>query len=84
MKKGNRVRVTKISDDKFNGEHPNGIYEGFSIEGTLVFDVDVGKPIVLDKVDHDEWEWFHTSTLTDIIDEHTVKTLNSIYRVEIV
>ena len=82
MKKGDKVKLTKLSDDKFEGKHPNDINQGFSIEGTLRYDIDVGLPIMLDKVKHDYWEWFHTSTITDIIDEHTFKTLNSTYRVE--
>ena len=28
-----KVKLTKLSDDAFNGNHPNGIYEGYVAQG---------------------------------------------------
>ena len=34
-KKIYKVKLTKISDDYFNGEHPNGIYKGHIETGNI-------------------------------------------------
>jgi len=43
MKKGDLIKLTKVSDDFFNGNHPNGIYEGYTRIGELQDDITVGK-----------------------------------------
>ena len=82
MKKGQRIILTKESDDKFKGSHPNGITEGFALEGDLMFDVVVGECLEMYHLVHDNWDWFHTSTVTEIVDENTIKTKNSTYKIE--
>ena len=68
------VKITKLSDDVFNGSHPNGIDEGYESEGYEYAPPQVG-------------ERYHgggllTSTVTEVIDENTFKTRNSTYRIE--
>lgn len=69
-----KVKIYKVSDDRFNGEHPNGINAGFTAEG-----VEYNKPTV------GESYWgggLRTSTVTEVIDDNNFKTLNSTYRLE--
>ena len=84
MKKGQRIILRKESDDKFDGKHPNGIKEGFELEGDLLFDVVVGECLEMIHLVHPNWGWFHTSTVRKIIDENTIKTSNSTYKIEYV
>lgn len=70
------IKITKISDDKFEGKHPNGINEGWVSEGQEEREPTVG-------------ERYHgggllTSTVTEIVDENTFKTLNSTYKIEVI
>jgi len=69
-----RVRLTKLSDDVFEGKHPNGIHAGWVEEGRLWKAPIVGERCVVGR--------FHTSTVTEIIDENTFKTKNSTYKIE--
>jgi hypothetical protein len=82
MEKGTRVHLFKVSDEVFEGQHPNDINPGFEITGDLVTKLEVGGGLFLNNCKHRSYEWFHTSTVTDIIDEHTFKTLNSTYKIE--
>lgn len=71
-----KVRLTKLSDEKFNGNHPNGIYTGRTFEGEEFETLKIG-------------ERYHisgllTSTVQEIIDENTFRTTNSIYKKEII
>lgn len=80
MKKGSWVKVVKLSDDKFNGLHPNYIDEGYTRFGELCHDIEVGKRLEMSgKRLHD---WFTTSIVTEIIDNNTFKTENSTYKIE--
>lgn len=77
----NYFKIKKISDDKFNGIHPNGINEGYKAEG---FDVDdsfkVGDRLYLD----DNGRWFVTSTIISIDNKNKIfTTKNSTYKFEI-
>ena len=69
-----RVRVTKLSDDVFNGNHPNGIQEGFVREGILWQAPKIGESCWVGD--------FCSSVVTEIIDETTFKTRNSTYKIE--
>lgn len=71
-----KVKITKLSDDHFEGNHPNGINTGFVKEG-IIFD----KPKV-GEMFHVGFSGFHTSKVTDIIDENTFKTIYSTYKIE--
>lgn len=69
--------IRKISDDKFNGEHPNDINEGYVKKGVFVSDLSIGYRFFLDA--------FSTSMVTEILEEGEnkikFKTLNSTYEV---
>lgn len=69
-----RMRVEKVSDDKFGGNHPNGINEGYSKEGmVMLFKVDY--PLVMGEL--------RTSPITEINEEKGIfKTRNSTYKFE--
>lgn len=71
---GKKVRITKLSDDSFNGNHPNGIYEGYVQEGIELEPPTVGKRYYVNG--------FSTSIVEKIIDENTIKTLYSTYKIE--
>lgn len=83
MERGTKIRLYKISDDVFEGKHPNDIGAGFEIIGHVVTPLEVGGALFIDHCTHRMYEWFHTSTITEIIDEQTFKTLNSTYKIEI-
>ncbi len=69
-----RVRLTKLSDDRFSGSHPNGIIQGYTKEGVLHSSPEVGSAVYVGGM--------HTSTVTEIVDTNTFKTLNSTYKIE--
>lgn len=73
MKKGTQVKVTKLSDERFNNDHPNGINPGYEKCGTLLEDIELGYSIRINNLT--------TSWITEIIDENTFRTKNSIYKV---
>ena len=79
-KKGDRVVLTKISDDKFNGNHPNGIIEGYTRVGKLINDVVIGDQILV----VNNTRYLRTSEVTEIIDDITFKTENSTYKIEVI
>ena len=75
-----KVRIKKLSDDKFGGNHPKDINEGFLTEGNTF-----GKP----KVGESFWvDNFATSTITEIIEDTPIrgvfKTSNSTYLWEVI
>lgn len=71
-----KIKLTKISDDKFNGNHPNGIQEGYITEGEEYFPPVVGTRY---HVGH-----LLTSTVTEILGDGTFKTRNSTYKREVI
>ena len=77
VKKGDKVKLEKISDDKFAGFHPNGIQVGFFEFGELVNDVVPEKQCLI----VDQLRRINTSIVTQIIDETTFKTKNSTYNI---
>ena len=81
MKIGDKVKVVKMSDDKFNGNHPNGIESGHVVYGEIVRPVEVGSFLYLLKVTGSSHGFFHTSEITKIIDENHFKTRNSTYKI---
>lgn len=67
-----RMEVEKISDDKFNGKHPNAINEGYKKQGMVML-FKVGYPLVMGGL--------RTSDITEIDEEKGIfKTENSTYR----
>lgn len=79
-KKGDQVVLIKISDDKFNGNHPNGIIEGYTRVGKLINDVVIGDQILV----VNNTRYLRTSEVTEIIDDITFKTENSTYKIEVI
>jgi len=70
------VTITKISDDRYKGNHPNNITEGYTFTG---FPVEkkpiVGHRFIVNTISR----YFNTSLVTEIIDKNTFKTKNSTY-----
>lgn len=68
-----RMKITKLRDN-FEGKHPNQINEGFIETGVMYEKPVVGHSFKLGRL--------FTSTVTEIIDDNTFKTLNSTYKLE--
>ena len=62
-------KITELPDAK----HPNNKEVGYFKEGEMLGEAKVGENFY---IDHS----FRTSVVTEIIDDHTFKTLNSVYR----
>lgn len=71
------VRITKLKDEAFNGRHPNGINEGYERTGTAE-----NKPTIGERFYVGGWNGFSTSPVTEIIDNNTFRTQNSVYKIE--
>ena len=81
LKVTNIVRVTKLSDDVFEGNHPNTINEGYVKEGVPIYGrPEVGYSFAINN--------FYTSTVQEIVsdegDKGVFKTLNSTYKWEVI
>ena len=83
MKKGDYVKLQKISDDRFDGRHPNFIDVGHTVYGRVLEDLEVAKRFRLVDVKGDSNCYFYTSNVLKIIDENTFITLNSTYKVSL-
>ena len=83
MKKGDYVKLQKVSDNMFNGRHPNFIDRGHTVYGKVVEDLQVGLSFKLIDVKGDSHGYFYTSNVLEIIDENTFTTLNSTYKVNL-
>lgn len=86
---GKHVKVTKLTDTRFNGEHPNGINEGYSETGTLPFTPEPGDSlyVVPMKLDEAHQGGLRTSVIENIeelTDHLLITTLNSVYKVELI
>lgn len=81
IKKGDRVILTKLSDDFFEENHPNGIYTGFTQIGELTEDITVGERVLVRGKRFDDY--LHTSKVVKIIDDTTFKTTYSTYKIEL-
>lgn len=68
------VRITKLTDDVFNGKHPNKINVGYVKEGILWQAPIVGQSCCVGSL--------ATSVVTEVIDENTFRTMNSTYKIE--
>lgn len=69
-----KARIIKLTDDKFNGRHPNKINVGYEKEGILFQPPIVGQSCCVGSL--------CTSVVTEVIDDSTFKTLNSTYKIE--
>lgn len=68
------VKITKIKDTKFDGNHPNEINEGYTKQGILYNPPKVGESVRVGSL--------LTSTVTEIINNDLFKTENSVYKIE--
>ena len=84
MKKGDFVKVVKLSDDKYDWFHPNGVFRGYTVYGEIENPPIEGEALLIVKAKGDAHGWFHTSVITEIVDENTFKTLNSTYHIEMI
>lgn len=76
-----RIKLTKISDDEFQGNHPNGIYEGYCVDGFMSVKPKVGYrfSVFYSKLN----PGFTTSTVTKKLNKDGIfKTLYSTYKIE--
>jgi hypothetical protein len=65
-------KLEKLSDDKFNGNHPNGVYAGYKTKGIVSEMPKVGECFYI--------HTFRSSTVTEILKDGAFKTLNSSYK----
>ena len=77
-----KYKLIKISDDKFNGNHPNGIYEGFSYTAHITKKPVVGERFYFETISDHPRNHLFTSTVTEIVDDMIFKTNNSTYKLE--
>ena len=73
FKKGDYVTFVKISDDRFNGNHPNDINEGYTHSGIMFHDIIIGHRADISGLS--------TSDVKEILSEDTFKTRNSTYKI---
>lgn len=76
---GKKVRLTKLESVRYKDGHPNGIEEGYTMEGRLL-GVKVGWMLEMSG-DRGILDYFHTSEVLKI-EDNLVYTKNSIYKVE--
>ena len=77
---GRRVKLTKLTDNKFEGNHPNGINQGYEKIGFSRGVPTKGEAFFVTRgVDN----FFHTPTVTEEMNEEGIfKTMNSTYKLE--
>jgi len=87
--KGKKLRLTKITDEVFGGQHPNGIYVGYEAEGWCSYGIKKGMRCTLFRYNTVAEKLGQSYTLStsivDSFDEETMilRTQNSKYTVEI-
>jgi len=74
-----KVKITKVTDTKFDGKHPMGIFAGSERIGTVLHNLVTGACFYMatDK------GGFRTSPVTSINDDMTFNTENSVYKIEL-
>ena len=79
------VRLTKLGNSenpKYSNEHPRHIKIGSIYEGLMLRPVAVGESFYVGYPNADNH--FHTSVVREILSKNTFKTINSIYKLEII
>ncbi len=77
-----KVKITKIKDDAFQGNHPNNINEGYERIGYKINPPALDKRYAIGAEKLDRFP-FSTSPVTQLPDENGVfKTLYSTYKLE--
>lgn len=83
--KNKNITLIKLSDDKFNGRHPNGVFTGSKISGYVKSEPKIGEQLYLYyslKLTSTYSAW--TSAVKSIdYDNMILKTENSTYKIEI-
>lgn len=84
-----RVKLTKVglTGRIPDGLHPNGIEVGYIKEGYMVEPPKVGEMFLLyphNKVTFNNTPRFHTSLVTEVISDTEFRTLNSLYKIEVI
>lgn len=84
-----RVKLTKVglTGRIPDGLHPNGIEVGYIEEGYMVEPPKVGEMFLLyphNKVIFGNIPHFHTSLVTEVISDTEFRTLNSLYKIEVI
>lgn len=84
-----RVKLTKVglTGRIPDGLHPNGIEVGYIEEGYMVEPPKVGEMFLLypyNKVAFGNTPHFHTSLVTEVISATEFRTLNSLYKIEVI
>lgn len=80
-----RVKLTKVglTGRIPDGLHPNGIEVGYIKEGYMVEPPKVGEMFLL--YPHNKVApHFHTSLVTEVISDTEFRTLNSLYKIEVI
>lgn len=72
------VVLTKLSDNRFNGKHPNGVHPGYVTRGNLIHPPVVGESCIIVTLRG----YFETSTVIELLPDGVFKTLNSTYKIE--
>ena len=75
---GKKVKVTKLKNE-LEGEHPNGVNEGYEKTGIALNELIVGECFYVQKGMRG---YFRSSIVTKINDDGTFNTQNSIYKLE--
>ncbi len=76
-----KIKITKLSDDHFEGNHPNGIYKGYEKIGYMHEPPTIGDRfhVFEDKL----WSNFSTSLVIEALnDDNVFKTTYSTYKIE--
>lgn len=83
--KDQTIRLSKLEDKAFSGDHPNGINVGYARQGQVNFDMSTDHQCFFIHPTPDKF--FHTSEVKKIEELEgydLAHTVNSVYRVEIV
>ena len=73
--KSYNITIVKLTDDEFDGYHPNGIYAGYVKTGICTNPPTIGDRFYIGYS-------FSTSPVTELIDNLTFKTLYSTYKIK--
>ena len=80
---GVTIKLTKLKDNKFNNNHPNGINEGYVKEGIINVDKSNEHQCFLIIQGDRFWNTSHVAAVEEKEGYDIVTTLNSTYKVEI-
>ena len=75
-----KVKLTKVWELE-DAEVPNNVAEGDVVEGVLMYEPEIGKPIYILRP---TGKARRTSIVTEILPANGYKTLNSVYKIEYV